>query len=184
MAALLLAAILPLSENLLLAQHATAYHYDRLKALVPLIGASAFLIGMLPVHLRQRALFTWLAVLAWNVDHLKRSRSIPVAPSMAINGSLLRRVHDIARPCALLATDTHPRGWVELSLAGNTYEAIPTADSVRSLVAARGACQGLYLMAARAPGEEMYVWRRAIVYEPTTGDLDTLDWSAPKRFKK
>jgi hypothetical protein len=30
----------------------------------------------------------------------------------------------------------------------------------------------------------MYVWRRAIVYEPTTGDLDTLDWSAPKRFKK
>jgi hypothetical protein len=184
MAALLLAAILPLSENLLLAQHATTYHYDRLKALVPLIGASAFLIGMLPVHLRQRALFTWLAVLAWNVDHLKRSRSIAVAPSMAINSSLLRRVHDVARPCALLATDTYPRGWVELSLAGNTYEAIPSADSVRSLVAARGACQGLYLVAARAPGEAMYVWRRAIVYEPTTGDLDTLDWSAPKRFKK
>lgn len=182
--ALLLAAVLPLSENLLLAQHATTYHYDRLKALVPLIGASALLIVMLPSQLRRQALFTWLAVLTWNVDHLKRSRSIATVPSMAINASLLRRVHAIARPCALFATNTYPRGWVELSLAGNAYEAIPSADSVRSLVASRGACQGLYFVVARSPGEAMYVWRRAVVYEPTTGNVDTLDWSAPKRFKQ
>jgi hypothetical protein len=44
----------------------------------------------------------------------------------------------------------------------------------------RGACQGLYVVQARTVGQSMYVWRRAIAYDPATAGVDTLDWSAPK----
>jgi hypothetical protein len=179
MIALLLATILPLSENLLLAQHATTYHFDRLKALIPLVSVSALTIAMMPTRFQQLALFTWLAVLAWNFTHLPHSRS-RVVPLFATNDSLLQRVRVIARPCTLYATSALSRGWVELSLGGNTYDAVPTLDSLRRLVATRGACQGLYVVPARTVGQSMYVWRRAIVYDPATASVDTLDWSAPK----
>jgi hypothetical protein len=177
--ALLLAAVLPLSENLLLAQHATTYHFDRLKALVPLVVVSALAIAMMPTRFQQRALFAWLAVLAWNVTHLPNSRS-RVVPLFATNDSLLQRVRGVARPCTLYATNAISRGWVELTLGGNTYETVPSLDSVRRLVAMRGACQGLYVVQARTVGQSMYVWRRAIAYDPATAGVDTLDWSAPK----
>jgi hypothetical protein len=177
--ALLLATMLPLSENLLLAQHAATYHFDRLKALIPLVVMSALAIAMMPTRFQQRTLLTWLAVLGWNFSHLPQSRSRAV-PLFATNDSLLQRVRGVARPCTLYATNAVARGWVELTLGGNTYDAVPSLDSVRRLVAIRGACQGLYFVPARTVGQSMYVWRRAIVYDPATAGVDTLDWSAPK----
>jgi hypothetical protein len=180
--ALLIAVVLPLSENLLLAQHATQYHFDRLKALVPLAAGSAVLIAMMPPRFQQRALFSWLAALTWNATHMTRSRDISVVPSLATNEPLLKRVHSAARPCALYATNAVPRGWVERTIGGNVYELVPSVDSLERLVAARGACQGVYFVKAREPGETMYVWRRAVMYDSATGAVDTLDWSASKRF--
>jgi hypothetical protein len=188
MFALLLAGILPLSENLLLAQHAATYHFDRLKALVPIALVSSLLIAMLPSPVRQRAVVGWFAVLTlnltWTVAHARQNRSMDVAqsvgPSMASNTVLLAHVHDITRPCAVFATNAEPRAWVELSLGANTYGGVPSADSVQRLVAARGGCQGIYMVMARAPGAAVYIWRRAIVFDATTGVVDTLEWSDSK----
>ena len=182
--ALLVAAILPLGENLLLAQHATMYHFDRLKALVPMVMVIVVSIGVMPAVLRSRAVFAWLVVFCWCAGGLKRSRTIGVAPPMATNDVLMQRVAPRARTCAVYATNAVPRGWVELSFGANAYEAVPSVDSLKHLVATRGACQGLYFRAARRPGEAMYVWQDVAIFDPQTGVVDTLDWSAPKRFHK
>jgi hypothetical protein len=182
--ALIVAAILPLGENLLLTQHATMYHFDRLKALVPMVLLIVVSIAAMPSAFRPRAVFAWLAVFCWCGAGMERSRTIGVAPPMATNDALMQRVASRARGCALYATNAVPRGWVELSFGANAYEAVPSVDSLKHLVSARGACQGLYFRAARRPGEAMYVWQDVAIFDPRTGILDTLDWAAPKRFHK
>jgi hypothetical protein len=181
---LLVAAIVPLSENLLLAQHATTYHFDRLKTLMVLVALCALLIAMLPRTWQRPALFSWIFVLAWNFSHLTRSRTIGVSPPLATNDALMKRVTQVARPCALYATDGFPRGWAELTLGGNIYEDVKNLDSLRALVARRHACQGLYFTVARDPGEAMFVWRRATVYDPALNRVDTLDWAPPRRPRR
>jgi len=179
---LLVAAILPLSENLLLAQHATTYHFDRLKTLITLVTLFALLIALMPRAWQRPALFSWIFVLAWNFSHLTRTRTIGLVPPLATNDALMTRVQRVARPCAIYATDGFPRGWAELALGGNIYEDIPNVDSLRALVANRHACQGLYFTVARAPGEAMFVWRRATIYDPANNRVDTLEWSPPRRL--
>jgi len=166
--ALIVVMTFPLVENLLLAEHATSYHFDRLKALVPLVIVSAVAIALLPARLQPRLMLLWLACVGWNLKDLRRSRAISVSPPLSANDALMRRVHAVAKPCAIYATNVEARGWVELSLGANAYENILTTDSVTSLVRARGACQGLYFRAAVAPGEDMYVWRDVIVVDPNS----------------
>ena len=179
---LLVAVVLPLSENLLLAQHATTYHFDRLKTLIALVALFALLIALMPRTWQRPALFTWIFVLAWNFSHLTRTRTIGLVPSLATNDALMTRVQRVARPCAIYATDGFPRGWAELALGGNIYEGVPNVDSLRALVANRHACQGLYFTVARDPGEAMFVWQRATIYDPASNRVDTLDWSPPRRL--
>ena len=179
---LLAAAILPLSENLLLAQHATTYHFDRLKTLIALVALFALLIALMPRAWQRPALFSWIFVLAWNFSHLARTRTIGLVPPLATNDALITRVQRVARPCAIYATDGFPRGWAELALGGNIYEDVPNVDSLRALVASRHACQGLYFTVARDPGEAMFVWRRATIYDPASNRVDTLEWSPPARL--
>jgi hypothetical protein len=180
---LLIAAVLPVSENLLLAQHASTYHFDRLKTLITLVALFALLIAMMPDAWRRPALLSWMFVLGWNLSHLTRTRTIGMFPPLATNDALMKRVKEVARPCAVYATDGFPRGWAELTLGGNIYEDVPNVDSLRSLVANRHACQGLYFTVARDPGEAMFVWRRATVYDPASNRVDTLDWSPPRRLR-
>jgi hypothetical protein len=182
--ALWVVAAFPLRDNLVLAEHATVYHYDRLKALVPLVGSLAGAIALMPGAIQRRAVVVWLAVLGWTVSGMTSSRKIGVAPPLATNDSLMVRVRSRARPCALFATNAMPRGWVELTVGGNTFEGVPDVDSLQQLVASRRACQGLYFETGRAPGEEMYVWQRAMIFDPGSGSVDTLDWSAPKKFRR
>ena len=179
---LILAALLPLSENLLLAQHASTYHFDRLKALIVLVALFSVLIALMPGAWQRPALFSWIFVLGWNFSHLKRTRTIGLFPPLATNEVLMKRVKSVARPCALYATDGFPRGWAELTLGGNIYEDVPNVDSLRALVASRHACQGLYFTVARDPGEAMFVWRRATIYDPASNRVDTLEWSPPRRL--
>ena len=182
--AIIVAAILPVGENLLLAQHATMYHFDRLKALVPMVILVVVSIAVMPTAFRPRAVFAWLAVFCWCSAGITRSRTIGVAPPMATNDALMQRVAPKARSCAVYATNAVPRGWVELSFGANAYEAVPSVDSLKHLVSARGACQGLYFRAARRPGEAMYVWQDVAIFDPQTGVVDTLEWAAPRRFHK
>jgi hypothetical protein len=176
--ALVLATTIPLTENLLLAQHASTYHFDRLKALIPMVGLAAISIALIPARLQQRSLLVWLAVLCWNLNDLGRSRSISVTPPLSTNDAMMRRVNAFARPCAIYATNVEPRAWVDLSLGANTYESVPTIDSVASLVKSRKACQGLYFRAARVVGQGIYVWQDATALDAMTGALDTINWSA------
>jgi hypothetical protein len=180
---LLVAAVLPLSENLLLAQHATTYHFDRLKTLIALVALFALLIALMPRAWQRPALFSWIFVLGWNFSHLTRTRNIGLFPPLATNDALMTRVKRVARPCAIYATDGFPRGWAELTLGGNIYEDVPNVDSLRALVASRHACQGLYFTVARDPGEAMFVWRRATIYDPASNRVDTLEWSPPRRLR-
>lgn len=173
-----LAATLPLVENVLLAQHAATYHFDRLKAMIPLVSVAAISIALLPSRLQQRVLLVWAALVCWSLNGLGRSRAIGVSPALSTNDELLRRVKAIARPCAIYATNVEPRGWVDFTLGANAYEAVPTIDSVASLVALRGACQGLYFRAARVAGQGMYVWQDVTAFDPRTGTIETIDWVA------
>jgi hypothetical protein len=166
---LIVVAALPLLENLILAEHASSYHFDRLKALVPIVVVSASLIGLLPVRFQPRLLLAWLAMLCWNLKDVTRTRSLGPSPSWSANASLIRRAHAIAKPCAIYATNAEARGWVELSLGANVYENIPTIDSLSRLVHARGACQGLYFAVAAAPGQDMYLWRDVSIVDPAAG---------------
>ena len=179
--ALILVTVLPLVENPLLAQHATLYHFDRLKALVPIVTVSAISIALLPARLQSRLLLVWLAIFAWNLKDLRRSRSIAVSPPLSTNEILMRRVRMIAKPCAIYATNVQARGWVELSLGGNAYETIPTVDSLASLVRERGACQGFYFGAAVSAGEDMYIWRDAVVIDVNTGAVERIDSASARR---
>jgi hypothetical protein len=179
-----LVATAPLFENLLMAQHAGQYQYDRLKGLVVVILELALMIPRLPERWRDRALIAWLVALAWTISYLRPTREIPTVPPLATNVALMNRVRAVARPCAVYATNAIPRGWVALAVGGNTYEAIPTVDSVRALMQARGACQGLYFTAALDVGETMYIWRRAIILDAASARVDTIEWSPPARARR
>jgi hypothetical protein len=179
--ALLAAAGLPLVENLVLAEHATTYAFDRLKVLVAIVLIIAVLSVRLTATARQRVLFAWMAVLAWNAAHLGTSRLHVVRPALSSNDALMRRLDAIARPCAIYATNAVNRGWVELTLGANAYESVPRLDSLRALVAARGACQGVYLPISLDAGESIYVWRLAAIYDPAEARVDTIPGTAHRR---
>jgi hypothetical protein len=176
---LIIVAALPLVENVLLAEHATSYHFDRLKALIPIVMVAAISIALLPARLQTRLLVVWLLVVGWNVKDLRRSRTIGASIPKAANASLMRRVRAVAKPCAVYATNVEARGWVELSFGANAYENILTVDSAASLVRARGACQGLYFRVARDLGQDMYVWRDVLVIDPSTGAVERIDLATP-----
>jgi len=168
----------------LLTQHATTYHFDRLKALVSLVTIIVMLAALMPPRFQRPALLMWLAVLCWNAAEIKRSRSIGVTPPLSTNDVMMHRVNAVARPCAIYATDVEPRAWVALSLRANAYEGIPSLDSVARLVTARGACQGLYFRAGRTVGQGIYIWQDATIIDATTGQRTTIEWSAGKDYAK
>jgi hypothetical protein len=167
--------VVPLGENLALAQHATSYHFDRLKALIPIVTVSAMAIALLPRRQRFPALLLWVAVVCWNLKDLQRTRSIDSSPPLVANSGLMRQVRAVAKPCALYIVNVQARGWVDLALNASAYENILTVDSAASLVRARGACQGIYFKAGYHEGEDMYVWRNATIIDPGSSSRTTID---------
>jgi len=173
----LVAATVPLVENVILAQHSATYHYDHLKVLVALILFAATAITLFRGRLQQAALVAWVALVAWSVARPPDGREIKSNPPIASNAGLLRALKARAKPCAVYTTEGRPRGWMTLTLGANAYEEVPTVDSMRRIVAARGACQGIHLAVGLYHGEAMYVWNLAAVYDPVSGLTDTIPWT-------
>ncbi|HEY9226012.1 MAG TPA: hypothetical protein VIP11_05160, partial [Gemmatimonadaceae bacterium] len=183
MRALCVVAAIPLGENALMSQHAGQYHYDRLKGVVLVIAGLALMMTLLSERWRERAIVAWLCAVVWMTSHVENTRGTPDVPRLAINDSLVSRVRSVARPCALYATDGVSRAWVNLTTGGNTYETVPSVDSVRALLHARAACQGIYFNVARDYGEVMYLWRRAIIVDGSSMKTDTIGWFPPTKTR-
>jgi hypothetical protein len=178
---ILVVATIPLVENVVLAEHATIYTYDRLKALVVVVLVLALFIAFLSSSFRDRALFLWMAAVVAALVQPGPSRVWPVNPPLESNTPLFERLRAVARPCAVYGMNNISRAWVDLSLGANVYESIPGMDSLRRIVAARGACQGIYLRVGRDLSESIYLWRFATVYDAATGVTDSIPGVEPRR---
>jgi hypothetical protein len=179
--ALLVTATLPLIENVILAEHAATYHFDRLKVLVTGIVALVACVMVFPRVWLERAMVAWSFVIAMMLLEPSTRRLGGTSPPVSSNARLVARVHSVARPCTVYGTDAVPRGWAETQIGGNVYEAIPDADSLNRIARGRGACQAIYLRSALDFGEAMYLWGSATVSDIATGHVDTIPGTPRRR---
>jgi len=142
---LLMAASVPLLENLLLLQHATQFSFDRLKFIFP----AALLLGLAFITLKTtgRALLAVLLVVAaFQNAHTYRSDLARYAGWTAIDrqnqalAGLVRGQVDLG--CTLISTDMTVRGYANLLFHRSIHE---LQRQPLDYHGEPGACAGLYL---------------------------------------
>lgn len=163
-AGLLIAATIPLVENLLLLEHASQYAYDRLKALIPICLVLAVACALLDRPARRALATIWIALLAVNVAY-RPDRTRDMSAAFAHDGALLRGLSKATKRCTVFAVQSYARGWVDLTVQRNVFESVPDERALRALVESRHACQGV-LLAGDAIGNQVYDWTKAVVFDP------------------
>jgi hypothetical protein len=165
-------ALVPLTENAVLMEHAARYHFDRLKALVPLTLAIAGGVALMPKRARWATLAAWAGAIVWNVGHVPRARTAAALP-VAATERLMTKVRVAARPCAVYGVEETTRGWAVLTLHANAYEDAHDIESLRQRADAHHPCQVILLQGPHLPNA-MYAWSGAIVYDVASKRTDTL----------
>jgi hypothetical protein len=170
---LLVAVLVPLLENAVLAAHATDYTFDRLKALIAIIVLIVLALSSVRRMTRERLVFAWMIVAALILMRPTMTRYHDAVPPIRSNVAFLSQLRASARPCAVFGTDAEPGAGVDISLDANVYSDIST-DSLAHVAARRGACQAIYMKASVNAGEGLYIWRAATLLDLASGRVDTI----------
>lgn len=149
---LLLAAALPVLENIIMLQHATRFSYDRLKLVVPAAILAGVLLGALKA--KPRYFFIGLLCLALGANVVTYKRDMDKYadwPAVdARNQSLMVRISEVVDlNCAVLASNQKVRGYDNLVFGRGIYEHKRVSD-LHQLMELRNGCAAVFVEGTQA----------------------------------
>ncbi|HEY9859136.1 MAG TPA: hypothetical protein V6D16_06500, partial [Candidatus Obscuribacterales bacterium] len=143
---ILFASILVVIENIIMLQHASVYHFDRLKAIIPITLLISGFIGLVTITAARFFSSILVISLAVNIHAFQSGiRESDISHIFKDNEIVLKKLGNKVQPCALWATQSAVRGWVNLALDRGVYEGISNAKALINLVDTKQACQGILL---------------------------------------
>lgn len=145
---LLIAVTIPLVENVIMAQHAFQFSFDRLKLVLPLFLASALLLVQMQKNVQQKALLSAVALIVLSniaLYFFDASKGAEWPRILMAN----RRIADavLSRPestCALMGTNGTVRGAMNLLFKRDILELMPL-NLVMAEAQKRNACAVIYV---------------------------------------
>ncbi|KPC50400.1 hypothetical protein [Amantichitinum ursilacus] len=154
-AMLLLLAVFPLLENLVMLQHAVMYTYDRMKLVTALALVIALVLARL-IQYRARwplALLSALVVLgaAQNLRQFNKLKAPMAAwPQVAQANAQLKQQIAQAVPldCAVLGTNNRVRGYLNMLFDRSIYENQPSADAFFQTAAGVKNCGAVFIQSS------------------------------------
>lgn len=148
---ILLSAI-PLLENLLIMQHAVQFSFDRLKWVVPIVLAVAFVVCE---YAGKRAaipiILVTAASLAGLVGYKGQLESLtgfwwPYAQANESAKDWTTSTLGQQYACATFTSNGGVRGYLNTTFGRGIYEWVPDLEAARSLTAIRGGCATVYIV--------------------------------------
>ncbi len=166
-----LAAILPLFENFLLLQHAIAYSFDRLKALVPMALLLAGYASVASAAMRRALISLWVVAIAGNIALLGWGhREWNISKELDRNTQLLNAITAATTTDTVYACKGVVRGWVNLTLKRGVFGTVKDVASLQTLTDRLGVSEGV-LLHGRDIGNSIYAWDSASIYRRDTGEV-------------
>ncbi|MBD1945546.1 hypothetical protein H6F50_24885 [Coleofasciculus sp. FACHB-712] len=173
---ILFPSILVVVENIIMLQHASIYHFDRLKAIIPIILLISGFIGLVPITAARFVSSILVISLALNIHGFQsRIRESDISYIFKDNETVLKKLENKVQPCALWATQSAVRGWVNFTLDRGVHEGIPNAQALINLVDAKQACQGVLLTGSLLRNSGIYHFQSAHIYQPLEQKIYTLE---------
>jgi hypothetical protein len=149
----ILLSTIPLLENLLILQHAVQFSFDRMKWIVPIGLAIAFVAceyagkrATIPVALVAAASVAGLAGYAGQLVGLTDYWS-PYAQANKTAKDWTALTLGKQYACATFSSNGSVRGYLNITFKRGINESVPGIDAARGLTATRGGCATVYIVA-------------------------------------